>query len=101
MGRQLGAAFEAGPDRRPLDKKVVEIVKQVGALYKSAKSVHAEVTLVTTREEEKEKKEVAVTAALDSERPNRFALRSRADKMRTRAWKSFVTGRYFTYTVGG
>ena len=31
-----------------LDKKVVEIVKQTGALYKNAKTMHAEGTIATT-----------------------------------------------------
>lgn len=72
---------DAGTRRAPdLDKKVVEIVKQVGALYKSAKSVHADATLVTTREGEKEKRETTITATFDCETPNRFALRSQVGK---------------------
>lgn len=58
-----------------LDKKVVDIVKEVGALHKAAKSMHVEATIVTTRGEGDNKKEMSIATTIDVERPNRFALR--------------------------
>jgi hypothetical protein len=78
----LAATWAWTEDTRPadstgLDKKVVEIVKQVGKLYKNARSLHADATLANTVEAGKEKRQNEISMTFDVERPNRFALRSR------------------------
>jgi hypothetical protein len=60
-----------------LDKKVVEIVKQVGKLYKNTRSLHVDGTLANTVETGKKKREIEIAVTFDMERPNHFALRSR------------------------
>ena len=59
-----------------LDKKVVELVKKVGDLYKNAKTLHAEGTLVTNVDNDGKKREIKVTAVYDVERPNRLSLKT-------------------------
>jgi hypothetical protein len=76
----LGMAGACARGESDLDKKVVTIVKQVGALYKNAKSLQVDATLATTREQGDEKKEVKITATFAWERPNHFALRSQVEK---------------------
>jgi len=61
-----------------LDKKVVDIVKEVGALHKGAKSLHVQGTIVTTVGEGDKKKETRVAVTIDLEKPNHFALRGTA-----------------------
>jgi hypothetical protein len=57
-----------------LDKKVTDIVKQVGDLFKNAKSVHTAVTISTRDGNDKKNSKVEVTC--DVQRPNHFALRA-------------------------
>ncbi|HET6325459.1 MAG TPA: DUF2092 domain-containing protein [Planctomycetaceae bacterium] len=59
-----------------LDKKVVEICKKVGDLYKNAKTMHTEGTLATKVDNNGEKQEINVTAVFDVERPNHFSLKT-------------------------
>jgi serine/threonine protein kinase len=59
------------------DPKVVDIVKQVGAVYKDAKSIHVDIALETTRESDNKKTEVKTSGTYDIERPNRLALRTK------------------------
>jgi hypothetical protein len=59
-----------------IDKKVVEIVKQTGALYKNAKSFHVEGTFVSKVESGDEKRDISVKAVYDIERPNRLCLKT-------------------------
>lgn len=59
-----------------LDKKVVEICKKVGELYKNAKTIHAEGTLATKLDNNGEKQEINVTAIFDVERPNHFSVKT-------------------------
>jgi hypothetical protein len=59
-----------------LDKKVVELCKKVGDLYKNAKTLHTEGTLATKIDNNGEKQEINVTAVFDVERPNHFSLKT-------------------------
>jgi hypothetical protein len=72
-----GVADDKKRAANELDKKVVDIVKQVGALYENTKSLHVDATLATTIQEGENKREIDIIAAFDLERPNHFALRSR------------------------
>src|SRR5437763_12472793 len=88
MTRILTAAvaicvFAAGPVRadEEIDAKTKEILKKVGALYKAAKSMHADLAIEGSREAEgQEKQEFKVKATIDMKRPNMFALRTTLDK---------------------
>ncbi len=62
-----------------LDKKVLDIVKQVGEMHKSAKSLHTEATVVTDADGDQGKRQTKVTAVYDLEKPNRLSLRTRVD----------------------
>ncbi len=62
-----------------IDKKVVEIVKQTGDLYKSAKSFHVEGAFETKFAGPAEKPDMKVKAVYDIERPNRLALKTQID----------------------
>jgi hypothetical protein len=59
-----------------IDKKVVEIVKQTGDLYKNAKSFHVEGSFVSKGESGDEKRDINVKAVYDIERPNRLCLKT-------------------------
>jgi hypothetical protein len=59
-----------------IDKKVVELVKQTGVLYKNAKTFHVEGTFVSKIESGSDKRDMTVKAVYDIERPNRLALRT-------------------------
>ena len=59
-----------------IDKKVVEIVKQTGELYKNAKSFHVEGTFVSKVESGDQKRDINVKAVYDIERPNRLCLKT-------------------------
>jgi hypothetical protein len=71
-------AAMAGPLRAEdkLDKKVVELCKKVGNLYKNAKTMHTEGTLGTKIDNNGEKQEINVTAVFDFERPNHFSFKT-------------------------
>jgi hypothetical protein len=73
LGLCVGSPGRATADE--LDKKVLEIVKQVGGLYDKAKSLQVESTLTQTLEQGNEKRQVETTGKYVIERPNRFALR--------------------------
>jgi hypothetical protein len=62
-----------------LDPKVLDIVKQVGALHKNAKSMHVEGSVVTDVEGDGGKRQIKADVVYDLERPNRFALRTKLD----------------------
>jgi outer membrane protein assembly factor BamB len=70
----------AGPKPADLDAAGVKIVKAAAALYKGARSLHADAELETTVTQGKEERRTALTATVDLERPNRFALRTRPVK---------------------
>lgn len=70
--RQLRAADDK------IDKKVVEIVNQTGALYKDAKTMHAEGTLVT-KSEGGDAPGVKLTSVYDVEKPLKFSLKTKID----------------------
>jgi hypothetical protein len=62
-----------------IDKKVVEIVKRTGDLFKNAKAFHAEGTVVSKIDNNGEKREINVTLVYDGERPNRVSLKTQLD----------------------
>jgi hypothetical protein len=62
-----------------IDKKVTEIVKRTGELYKNAKSIHVEGTVVSKIDNNGEKRETKASVVYDSERPNRVSLKSQLD----------------------
>jgi len=62
-----------------IDKKVVEIVKKTGELYKNAKSFHADGTFVSKVENGDAKREINVKGVYDVERPNRLSLRTQLE----------------------
>src|SRR3954470_21808468 len=69
-----------GDDKDAIEKKVVEIVKKSGAFYKDAKSISVKAVYTTTADgDDQEKKETVVTASVQAERPNQFALRTKLD----------------------
>src|SRR3954451_644796 len=59
-----------------LDKKVIDIVKQAGALYKDAKTMHAE-GVVVTKGEGGDTPEVKMTSVYDVEKPMHFSLKTK------------------------
>src|SRR5262245_53614356 len=59
-----------------IDKKVTEIVKQTGALYKNAKSFHAEADIVSNMDRGGDKHDIKVKAVYNIERPNRLSLKT-------------------------
>src|SRR6516165_4067719 len=62
-----------------IDKKVTEIVKRTGELYKNAKSIHVEGTVVSKIDNNGEKRETKASVVYDSERPNRVSFKSQLD----------------------
>jgi hypothetical protein len=62
-----------------LDKKVVEICKKVGDLYKNAKTLHTEGTIATKIDNDGQKREMTVTAVYEIERPNRLSLKTQVN----------------------
>jgi hypothetical protein len=62
-----------------IDKKVVEIVKQTGALYKDAKTFHAEADIQSKVDSGDRKRDINVKAVYNIERPNRLSLKTQLD----------------------
>ncbi len=78
----LACAALAGPARaqdkkkeNKLDKKAVEICKQSGDLYKSAKSFHADGSIDAKIEGNGQQFDINATLAFDFERPNQLAIK--------------------------
>jgi hypothetical protein len=63
-----------------LEVKGVKLILQAAALYKNARSMHADFELETTVKEGKEERKIAIMATVEFKRPNYFALRSRHSK---------------------
>jgi hypothetical protein len=62
-----------------LDPKVVELCKKVGDFYKTAKTLHTDVTFVAKGEVNGQKKEISITGVCELERPNRLAFKTQLD----------------------
>jgi hypothetical protein len=62
-----------------IEKKVVEVVKQTGELYKNAKSFHVEGTFETKQSDAGDKPATKVKAIFDIEKPKLFALKTEID----------------------
>jgi hypothetical protein len=76
----LVAARADDPKKEPQegkDKKALDVVKEVGALYKGAKSWHVDAEIATATTDGDNKREAGLKAAIDFARPDQFALRSR------------------------
>jgi hypothetical protein len=71
------AAARAADDN--LDKKVVEIVKKTGDLYKNAKTIHADGRLATTVDGDGDKKSMKATAVYDVAKPAQLAIRTKIE----------------------
>jgi hypothetical protein len=70
----------AGADdakKSDLDPKVLEIVKQVAALHRGAKSMHVEGSVVTDLDDDQGKRQLKSEVVYDLQRPNHFSLRTR------------------------
>src|SRR5262249_46345325 len=65
--------------KEKLDKKVVDIVKEAGKLYKDAKHLHADAVIVSKIEGGDEKREIKVTAVFDVEKPNHLSMKTKFD----------------------
>jgi hypothetical protein len=63
-------------DDSKLDKKVLDIVKQVGDLYKNPKSLHVDISVEINVDNAGQKQKREVEVACDLKQPNLFALRS-------------------------
>jgi hypothetical protein len=76
------ASFAADDKDHPeLDKKTAEIMKKLGPLYKDAKSLRTDAVIETTiTPEEGEKQVIKVKTAIEYQRPNMFAMRSKVEK---------------------
>ena len=69
------APLQAADDK--LDKKVLEIVKQTGDLYKDAKSIHAEGTFDTKISGQGDDQEIKVEAIYEVARPFNLSLKTK------------------------
>lgn len=68
-------------DHPELDKKTAELMKKIGPLYKEAKSLKTDAVIETTvTPEEGDKQIIKCKAAIEFQRPNMFALRSKVEK---------------------
>ncbi len=76
-----------------LDKKVVEIVKKAGDLYKNAKTLHVDGTLVTTVEGDGDKKNLKVTAVYDIAKPAELSIRTKIDGDASKGPDVIATGK--------
>jgi hypothetical protein len=77
LGLLVPLGARAGDDK--IDKKVVDIVNQCSALYKSAKAMHAEGAIATTVDNNGQKREFNVAAVFDVERPNHLSVKTKLD----------------------
>lgn len=72
----LAPAFAlARDDKPPIDEKTAAVMKKLGPVYKDAKSLHCEATIVTTVSDGDEKRDFNLKATIDLQRPNKFAMR--------------------------
>jgi hypothetical protein len=62
-----------------MDPKALDILKQTAAVYKDAKAMHVDATVVTDLEGDGGKKHVSTEAVYDMERPNHLALKTKVD----------------------
>ena len=67
------------PAEDNLDKKVLEIVKQTGELYKNAKALHAEAAIDSKITADGDAKEVKVSAVYEVARPLSLSLKTKID----------------------
>ena len=93
----LGPVLTAGLNADDqIDKKVVEIVKQTGELYKNAKSFHVEGRLSASSSGQRQKRDIKVKAVYDIERPNRLSLKTEFDGDRAKGPDVIADGKKLT-----
>jgi len=64
-----------------VDAKTKDILKKVGALYKDAKSMHADLAIEGTMESDgQDKRDIKVKGTIDMKRPNMFAIHATVNK---------------------
>jgi hypothetical protein len=64
-----------------IDAKTKDILKKVGALYKDAKSMHADLAIEGTMESDgQDKRDIKVKGTIDMKRPNMLAIHSTVNK---------------------
>ena len=64
-----------------VDAKTKDVLKKVGALYKDAKSMHADLAIEGTMESDgQDKRDIKVNATIDMKRPNMFAIHATVNK---------------------
>ncbi len=71
------AARGEEPKKDALDKKVLDILKEVGAIYKNAKSFHCEAEMETNTTEGDKKQQNKVATTIDYQKLNLFAMHAR------------------------
>ena len=76
-----------------LDKKVLEIVKKTGDLYKDAKTLHVDSEVVSKIEQGGESKELKVSAVYDVAKPSQFAVRTKVDGDASKGPDVITTGK--------
>jgi hypothetical protein len=59
-----------------LEPKVLDILKQVAAIHKDAKSMHVEATIVSDQVSDENKKHIDTEGIFDMETPNHFSLKT-------------------------
>ncbi len=82
-----------------IDKKVVDIVKQTGDLYKNARSLHAEGDFVSKVASGGEKRDIKVKAVYDIERPNHLSLKTEVDGDPAKGPESSPTARISPFSA--
>jgi hypothetical protein len=73
------AALADDAKKSEMEPKALDVLKQAAGLYKDAKSLHVEVSIVSDREDGDGKRQAKAEAVYDMEKPNRFALRTKID----------------------
>jgi hypothetical protein len=62
-----------------MDPKALDILKQTAAVYKDAKAIHVDATVVTDFEGDNGKRHFNTEAVYEMERPNHFSLKTKLD----------------------
>jgi hypothetical protein len=73
----LAPAALAQENKDKLDKKVIDIVKQTGDLYKNAKSMRVDATITSKVPSGDNEQEIAVAAVYEVEKPNKLAIKTK------------------------
>jgi hypothetical protein len=96
----VGSGLSSRADDEPLNKKVVDIVKQVGALYKDAKSLHTDYTIETDLVRGETKQNTSLKATCDLEKPNKIALHSHSKDDKAKGLDVVCDGKHLFIHMG-